>query len=70
VKLGGHNAQSDRTAADAQAFAEALRPVFEELAGLTNPAAAAALNERNVPTPVGGRWHAMSVLRVRRRLKR
>src|SRR5262249_50417666 len=70
VKLGGHNAQSDRTAADAQARAEALRPVFEELADLNGPACAAALNERNVPTPAGGRWHAMSVLRVRRRLKR
>jgi DNA invertase Pin-like site-specific DNA recombinase len=58
VKLGGRNAQSDRTAADAQARAEALRPVLEELGALTNPAAAAVLNERRIPTPIGGRWHA------------
>ena len=68
VKLGGTNAQSDRTAADALARAEALRPVFDEMAGLTNPAAADALNERGIAAPAGGKWHAMQVLRVRRRL--
>jgi len=68
VKLGGTNAQSDRTAADALARAEALRLVFNELAGLTNPAAAEALNERGIAAPAGGKWHAMQVLRVRRRL--
>ena len=69
VRLGGRNAQSDATAAEAQARAEALRPLFEELADLSGPACAAALNERGTPTPAGGsKWHAMQVLRVRRRL--
>src|SRR6516164_5004424 len=39
VKLGGRNAQSDRTAADAQARAESLREVFAELADLSTTAA-------------------------------
>ena len=48
--------------------AEALRPILAELAGKSALAIAAALNERGVPTPRGGRWHAMSVIRVQRRL--
>jgi DNA invertase Pin-like site-specific DNA recombinase len=69
VKLGGHNAQSDRTKADAHARAESLREVFAELADLSTTAAAAALNVRGIATPSGsGKWHAMQVHRVRQRL--
>jgi len=69
VKLGGANAQSAANKAEALQRAEALRPVFAELAGLSDRAIAAALNGRNVATPSGGRWHAQTVQRVRARLK-
>jgi hypothetical protein len=70
AKLGGRNAQSDRTRADAMARAEALRPVLTELAGMSARAAAAELNKREVETPAGGQWHAVQVIRVRERLAR
>ena len=56
--------------ATARERAEALRPVLEELGDLSATAAAVELNRRGVATPVGGRWHAMTVQRVRRRLAR
>ena len=65
VKLGSRNARSDQTRAGVQACAEALRPVFAELADLTTQAAADALNERGIKTAAGGRWHAMQVHGVR-----
>jgi DNA invertase Pin-like site-specific DNA recombinase len=68
IKLGGRNAQSDQTQAEALARAEALRPVFTELADMSARATAAELNKRKVETPSGGRWHAATVLRVRDRL--
>ena len=43
-------------------------PDLAELAGMSANAITAALNERGVPTPRGGPWHAMSVIRVQRRL--
>jgi DNA invertase Pin-like site-specific DNA recombinase len=55
-KLGGHNAQSDKTAAEATAFAEQMRPILAELAALSANRAAAVLNERKVATAAGGRW--------------
>jgi DNA invertase Pin-like site-specific DNA recombinase len=48
--------------------AEALRPVFAELAGLSAHKAADALNRRSVATPTGAPWSAKTVLRVRERL--
>ena len=48
---------------------QALRPIFEELAGMPAKHIAAELNARNVPTPKGGKWHTASVIRVQRRLK-
>jgi len=68
VKLGGANAQSAENKAAALQRAEALRPLLAELAGLSDRAIAAALNDRNVATPSGGRWHAQTVQRVRARL--
>ena len=47
---------------------EALRPILAELAGMSANAITAALNERGVPTPRGGPWHPMTVIRVQRRL--
>lgn len=48
--------------------AEALRPVLMELRDLSANAAGVELNRRGVPTPASGKWHAKTVLRVRRRL--
>jgi len=48
--------------------AEALRSVFEEIASLSARAAAEELNARGIPAPFGGRWHAVQVIRVRKRL--
>ena len=53
VKLGGRNAQSDATAAEAAARAEALRPVLAELEGLSARAIAAELNKRKIAAPAG-----------------
>ena len=71
VKLGGWNAQSIRNRGEAQQLAERLRPVFAELAGMPARAIARELTARGIPLPCGGRWewHAMTVLRIKRRLK-
>jgi DNA invertase Pin-like site-specific DNA recombinase len=70
VKLGGRNARSDQTEAEALQRAEALRSVFEELAGLSARGAALELNQRAIETPAGGKWHAVQVIRIRTRLAR
>jgi DNA invertase Pin-like site-specific DNA recombinase len=66
----GNPALAVANRAAARERAEALRPVLEELRDLSATTAAAELNRRRVATPVGGRWHAMTVQRVRRRLTR
>jgi hypothetical protein len=48
--------------------AERFRPILGELAALPAAAAAATLNERDVPSPRGGRWYAVQVIRMRKRL--
>jgi Resolvase, N terminal domain len=63
----GNPALAVANRAAARDRAEALRPVLAELRDLSTTAAAVELNRRAVPTPVGGRWHAMTVQRVRRR---
>ena len=68
VKLGGTNRQSIENRDAALARAKSLRPVLSEFAGLSDHAAAKELNERQVATPAGGRWHAQTVRRVRDRL--
>ena len=57
---------AEKTGQDALA---ALRPVLEELAGKSARAIAEELNNRGVATPAGGRWHALTVIRVQRRLE-
>jgi len=66
ARAGVHPAHCGCTAAAAERD-EALRPILAELAGMSANAITAALNERGVPTPRGGPWHAMSVIRVQRR---
>jgi hypothetical protein len=68
VKLGGLNAKGIAERQAALERAEQLRPLFAELAGLSARKAAEELNRRSVPTPAGGKWHAATVLRVRKRL--
>jgi DNA invertase Pin-like site-specific DNA recombinase len=67
-KLGGHRGQSAANKAAATERAEALRPVFAELAALSANKAAAELNARKVATPTGSPWSALTVIRVRGRL--
>jgi DNA invertase Pin-like site-specific DNA recombinase len=69
IKLGGRNEQSAKTEAAARERAEVLRPVLDELADMSARAVAEELNKRGVETPGGGRWHAVTVLRVRKRLQ-
>jgi DNA invertase Pin-like site-specific DNA recombinase len=54
--------------ANAQAYAERLRPVLAELADLSANAAAAELDRRGYATPRGGKWTAHTVINVRNRL--
>jgi DNA invertase Pin-like site-specific DNA recombinase len=68
VSLGGANAGTMRTQDEARGRAEELRPALEELSGLSARAIAAELNKRKVPTPTGGQWSAVTVIRVQRRL--
>jgi DNA invertase Pin-like site-specific DNA recombinase len=67
-KLGGMRDKSIQTRDEARARAEALRPVFAELASLSANALAAELNARGVATPTGSPWSAKTVSRVQRRL--
>ena len=47
-----------------------MRPVFDELAGISARRAAEELNRRNIATATGSKWHAMQVVRVRERLRK
>jgi DNA invertase Pin-like site-specific DNA recombinase len=55
-------------AANAQAFAERLRPALAKLAGMSANAAAAELDRRGYATARGGKWTAGLVLTARKRL--
>jgi len=68
VKLGGLNAKGIANQREAQERAEQLRPVLAELAGMSHRGIAAELNARQISTPAGGRWHAVTVKRVLARL--
>jgi hypothetical protein len=45
-----------------------LRPILAELAGMSANKAADELNRRGIATPKGARWHALTVMRLRKRL--
>lgn len=55
-------------AANADAFAERLRPVLAELADHSANAAAVELDRRGLATARGGKWTARAVINVRQRL--
>ena len=67
-KLGGLNAKGVANREEAQQRAEALRPVFAGLAGMSHRKMATELNAMGVATPAGGQWHAVTVKRVLSRL--
>lgn len=69
VKLGGLRSSGIANRRAAADFAEALRPVFAELASLSARQTAEELNRRNIKTAAGGNWHAVQVIRVRERLR-
>jgi DNA invertase Pin-like site-specific DNA recombinase len=68
VTLGGLRAHGAQARDDAMERAEQLRPVLDELAGMSARKIAAALNERGIATSTGGAWHAATVIRVQKRL--
>ena len=68
-KLGGLRPKTALRMKEADERAEALRPVFVELADLSANAIARELNTRQVATPSGKPWSAVTVLRVQRRLE-
>jgi DNA invertase Pin-like site-specific DNA recombinase len=68
AKLGGLNAGGIKKRDDALQRAEQLRPIFVELSGKSARAIAEILNSRAVPTPAGGAWHSVTVIRVQKRL--
>jgi hypothetical protein len=49
-------------------FAERMRPVMAELAGLSATAAAHELNARKIATAAGGKWYPATVIRLRERI--
>jgi hypothetical protein len=68
VKLGGWTAGSERSQQEATAFAERMRPVMTELADRSAHKAAGELNRRKISSATGGKWHAVTVIRLRGRL--
>jgi DNA invertase Pin-like site-specific DNA recombinase len=68
VKLGGTTARSIANRDEAQARAEELRPVLNELAGKSHRGIAAELNTRGIATPSGAPWSAVTIKRVLQRL--
>jgi hypothetical protein len=66
-----HNGQAGKRAADARAKMLALTIRALQAKGLDSASAIAReLNQREVPTALGRRWHAPSVMRLLERLER
>jgi hypothetical protein len=59
---------SQHNAAEANRRANQLHPILAELAGLSANKAADELNRRGIATPKRARWHALTVMRLRKRL--
>lgn len=67
-KLGGLRPKTVEKMAAADARAEALRPVFAELAGLSARAIARELTARKIETPSGAPWSPVTVIRAMQRI--
>ena len=68
-KLGGMRPKTALRMKAADERAETLRPVFVELKERSANAIARELNARQIMTPSGKPWSAVTVLRVQRRLE-
>jgi hypothetical protein len=68
VRFGGPNPGNLAMKAHADAFAEQMRPVMQELAGMGARQAARELNARGIESALGGSWSGMTVARLRDRL--
>ena len=70
--MGRNGSERLAPAYKAQAIARAkeIAPVLADLqaAGLSARGMAAELNRRGVPTPMGGQWHAQTVIRTKARV--
>jgi DNA invertase Pin-like site-specific DNA recombinase len=67
-KLGGIRPGTALKVRQAQERAAELQPVLAELAGLSARAIARELNARQIATPNGRPWSAVTIIRVQRRL--
>jgi DNA invertase Pin-like site-specific DNA recombinase len=67
--LGGMREQSLEIKREARERAEALRPIFAELADLSANALSRELNRRGIPTATGKQWSPVMVIRIRKRLE-
>jgi DNA invertase Pin-like site-specific DNA recombinase len=67
-QLGGLREYGRQAKQAAVERAKALEPLFEELAGKSAREIARILNNRDVATPTGKPWSAMTVIRARNRL--
>lgn len=67
-QLGGLRDHGREAKAAAVERAKALAPLFDELAEKSAREIARILNDRNVATPNGKQWSAMTVIRARQRL--
>jgi DNA invertase Pin-like site-specific DNA recombinase len=67
-QLGGLRDHGREAKAAAVERAKALAPLFDELADKSAREIARILNDRNVATPTGKPWSAMTVIRARDRL--
>lgn len=69
IIAGGRGAESNRQAANT--FALSMRPLIQtyQQQGLSLRAIAEELNQRNIPTSRGGRWHATYLVKIIQRLK-
>jgi DNA invertase Pin-like site-specific DNA recombinase len=69
AKLGGLNAHGIKNRDEAKERAEAMRPIFAELGNVSAREIARVLNARDIATPTGAPWSAVTVNRVRQRLR-
>lgn len=68
VKLGGKRPGDFRNhdrMKSSQAFREKMRPIINQLSGLSTRQIADELNRRGIPAFNGGKWHASSVQRMK-----
>jgi DNA invertase Pin-like site-specific DNA recombinase len=68
AKLGGLRPAGIELRDAAIERAKSLKPIFDELAGLSDRAIAKELTTRKIATPSGKPWNGVTVKRVRERL--